>query len=151
MAASQEAEQLKETDAVLEHEIAARRASRKNRLPQDYVCPQCGFENPVPVKFCGECGAKITGSPKPHLKRKTTPTLGTTCDGSREPRDVGDGAELGLPSYVIPEFQSQGEMSFDDEVGAAPIIPSELPPVVGVDVPTNNRRCIGGAAKAVDS
>ena len=63
MAASQEAEQLKETDALLEREIASRRASRKNLSPQDYVCPQCGFENPVPVKFCGECGAKITHRP----------------------------------------------------------------------------------------
>ena len=63
MAASQEAEQLKEIDAVLEHEIAARRTSRRDRLPQDYVCPKCGFENPVPVKFCGECGTKITGRP----------------------------------------------------------------------------------------
>ena len=61
MAASQEAEQLKETDAVIEREIAARRAPRKVPPPQDYVCPHCGFENPVPVKFCGECGARITG------------------------------------------------------------------------------------------
>lgn len=59
MAASQEAEQLKETDALLEREIAARRALRRNPPPQDYVCPHCGFENPVPVKFCGECGTKI--------------------------------------------------------------------------------------------
>jgi rubrerythrin len=59
MAASQEAEQLSETDAVIEREIAARRASRKNQLPEDYVCPHCGFENPLPVKFCGECGAKL--------------------------------------------------------------------------------------------
>jgi len=59
MAASQEAEQLKEIDALLEHEIAARRTSRKKPPPQDYVCPKCGFENPVPVKFCGECGTKI--------------------------------------------------------------------------------------------
>jgi len=65
MAASQEAEQLKEMDALLEREIAARRTSRKNRPPQDYVCPKCGFENPVPVKFCGECGAKITHRPSP--------------------------------------------------------------------------------------
>jgi hypothetical protein len=63
MAASQEAEQLKETDAVLEREIAARRALRKTPPPQDYVCPHCGFENPVPVKFCGECGARITDRP----------------------------------------------------------------------------------------
>ena len=64
MAASQEAEQLKEIDALLEREVTARRASRKNRPPQDYVCPKCGFENPIPVKFCGECGAKITERPK---------------------------------------------------------------------------------------
>ena len=63
MAASQEAEHLKETDALLEHEIAARRALRKNLPPQNYVCPRCGFENPVPVKFCGECGARITNRP----------------------------------------------------------------------------------------
>ena len=63
MAASQEAEHLKEADAVLEREIAARRALRKNLPPQDYVCPHCGFENPLPVKFCGECGARITDRP----------------------------------------------------------------------------------------
>jgi hypothetical protein len=61
MAASQDAEQLSETHAVIEREIAARRAFRKIRQPKDYVCPQCGFENPLPVKFCGECGARITG------------------------------------------------------------------------------------------
>jgi hypothetical protein len=64
MAASQEAEQLKETDALIEREIAARRALRKTPPPRDYVCPHCGFENPVPVKFCGECGARITDRPR---------------------------------------------------------------------------------------
>ncbi len=60
MASSQEAERLKETDAVLEREIARRRALRKTPPPpQDYVCAHCGFANPVPVKFCGECGTKI--------------------------------------------------------------------------------------------
>lgn len=59
MAASQEAEHVKETDALLEREIAARRALRRTAPPPDYVCPRCGFENPVPVKFCGECGTKI--------------------------------------------------------------------------------------------
>ena len=63
MAASQEAEHLKEIDALLEREISARRDLRKNREPRDYVCPKCGFENPVPVKFCGECGAKIPNRP----------------------------------------------------------------------------------------
>ena len=64
MAATQEAEQLRENDAVIEREIAARRASRKIQPPQDYVCPHCGFENPVPVKFCGECGTRITDHPR---------------------------------------------------------------------------------------
>ena len=59
MASSQATEQLKETDAVLEREIAARRALRRAPPPQDYVCRHCGYENPVPVKFCGECGTKI--------------------------------------------------------------------------------------------
>ena len=62
MAASQQAELPKETDALLEREIAARRALRKSLPPKDYVCPRCGFENPVPVKFCGECGSKIRPS-----------------------------------------------------------------------------------------
>jgi hypothetical protein len=67
MAASQDAEQLKETDAVVEREVAARRASRKIQPPQDYACPHCGFENPVPVKFCGECGGRIPGTREPFL------------------------------------------------------------------------------------
>ena len=59
MATSQEAEYLSETDAVVEREITARRALRRAPPPQDYVCRHCGFEHPVPVKFCGECGTKI--------------------------------------------------------------------------------------------
>jgi len=60
MATTQEAGQMKENDAVIEREIAVRRTSRKIPPPRDYVCPHCGFENPVPVKFCGECGTRIT-------------------------------------------------------------------------------------------
>ena len=32
---------------------------RKAKAVPDYTCPKCGFENPLPVKFCGECGARI--------------------------------------------------------------------------------------------
>jgi len=60
MAASQDVEQLKESEALIEREVAARRAQRKAKPPEDYVCPKCGFENPLPVKFCGECGARIS-------------------------------------------------------------------------------------------
>ena len=59
MAATQEAETLKESETLIERQVAARRARLKAQPPDDYVCPKCGFENPVPVKFCGECGARI--------------------------------------------------------------------------------------------
>lgn len=62
MAASQDVEQLKESEALIEREVAARRARRKVEPPPEYLCPKCGFENPVPVKFCGECGARIPAS-----------------------------------------------------------------------------------------
>jgi hypothetical protein len=62
MAASQDAEQLKESEALIEREVAARRARRKVEPPPAYLCPKCGFENPLPVKFCGECGARISAS-----------------------------------------------------------------------------------------
>lgn len=58
MAASQELERGVE-DAFIEREVASRRAHRQARLAEQYKCPKCGFENPVPVKFCGECGAKV--------------------------------------------------------------------------------------------
>jgi hypothetical protein len=60
MAASQDLEVSSGVDAMIEREVAARRGRRKSEPRQDYVCPQCGFENPLPVKFCGECGARIS-------------------------------------------------------------------------------------------
>jgi hypothetical protein len=64
MAATQEAELLKQDDAVVEREIAARRAQRKTLPPIEYTCSACGYENPLPVKFCGECGARIAAPGK---------------------------------------------------------------------------------------
>jgi len=64
MAATQEAELLKQDDAVVEREIAARRAQRKSQPSIEYTCPACGYENPLPVKFCGECGAAIVAGRK---------------------------------------------------------------------------------------
>ena len=60
MAASQEAELLKQDDAVVEREIAARRLQRSKLPKVEYTCFACGYENPLPVKFCGECGARFT-------------------------------------------------------------------------------------------
>ena len=60
MAASQEAEMLKQDDAVVEREIAARRLQRSKLPKVEYTCFACGYENPLPVKFCGECGARFT-------------------------------------------------------------------------------------------
>jgi hypothetical protein len=59
MAASHEMQQLSEDDAVIEREVAVRRARRQAPPVEEYVCPQCGYENPLPVKFCGECGGRI--------------------------------------------------------------------------------------------
>ena len=64
MAATQEAELLKQDDAVVEREIAARRVQRKTPPQIEYVCSACGYENPLPVKFCGECGARIAAPGK---------------------------------------------------------------------------------------
>jgi len=58
MAASQELDHGAE-DAFIEKEVASRRARRKVHVVEQYKCPKCGFENPVPVKFCGECGTKM--------------------------------------------------------------------------------------------
>jgi hypothetical protein len=59
MADSQSAEVLTPEEVMIEREVAQRRARRKNVPVEDYVCGECGFENPLPVKFCGDCGAKI--------------------------------------------------------------------------------------------
>ena len=59
MADSQAAETLTPEEVMIEREVAERRARRKSAPVDDYVCGECGFENPLPVKFCGDCGAKI--------------------------------------------------------------------------------------------
>jgi hypothetical protein len=59
MAATQEAELLKQDDTVVEREIAARRVQRRAQPKIEYTCPSCGYQNPLPVKFCGECGARL--------------------------------------------------------------------------------------------
>jgi hypothetical protein len=66
MAATQEAELLKQDDAVVEREIAARRVQRRSLPKVEYKCAACGYENPLPVKFCGECGKKIAVPGKKH-------------------------------------------------------------------------------------
>jgi predicted RNA-binding Zn-ribbon protein involved in translation (DUF1610 family) len=65
MADSQAAEMLTPEEVMIEREVAERRARRKVAPVEDYACEECGFENPLPVKFCGECGAKIV----PHKKK----------------------------------------------------------------------------------
>ncbi len=65
MADSQAAETLTPEEVMIEREVAARRARRKAAPVEEYICEDCGFENPLPVKFCGECGARIT----PHTRK----------------------------------------------------------------------------------
>lgn len=59
MADSQAADTLTPEEVLIEREVAERRARRKSAPVEDYVCGECGFENPLPVKFCGDCGARI--------------------------------------------------------------------------------------------
>jgi rubrerythrin len=58
---SREVERQSTEEAFIEREVAARRVRDKAQAVPDYTCPKCGFENPVPVKFCGECGTKLVG------------------------------------------------------------------------------------------
>jgi hypothetical protein len=62
MTASHQIERGSTEEAFIEREVAARRARTQRQAPTvpDYTCPKCGFENPLPVKFCGDCGAKIS-------------------------------------------------------------------------------------------
>lgn len=59
MAVSQDLEITSTEEAFIERAVAARRARPSTQSVPDYTCPKCGFENPLPVKFCGECGAAI--------------------------------------------------------------------------------------------
>lgn len=60
--AAQEEERLASEGDLIESLVAARRSQRKARPAEAYVCPSCGFENPLPVKFCGECGSGLRGT-----------------------------------------------------------------------------------------
>lgn len=59
MTESREVERQSTEEVFIEREVAVRRVGRKPQAVPDYTCPKCGFENPVPVKFCGECGARL--------------------------------------------------------------------------------------------
>jgi hypothetical protein len=53
---------------------------------------------------------------------------------------TGAGDEAGPSSYVIPEFQSQGKVPLQPDVGPASVIPGELVTVVRTDEAQNNQR-----------
>lgn len=57
MAASQDLERGTVEDRFIEKAVADRRAKLKSKISEMYVCAQCGFNNPIPVKFCGNCGS----------------------------------------------------------------------------------------------
>lgn len=57
MVASQDLERGTVEDRFIEQEVAARRARLKSKIAEMYVCSQCHFNNPIPVKFCGNCGS----------------------------------------------------------------------------------------------
>ena len=45
------------------------------------TCPSCGFENPPEFKYCGKCGAELSGM------AEKTPLREATTIPAREPRD----------------------------------------------------------------
>jgi hypothetical protein len=65
MTASHDIERGSTEETFIEREVAARRVRRKTQAVPDYTCPKCGFENPLPVKFCGDCGARIEDPKRP--------------------------------------------------------------------------------------
>ncbi len=58
------------------------------------TCSSCSHENPAGQKFCGECGAPLTGDRPPALERKVVTSLFcdlvgfTTTSDSADPEDV---------------------------------------------------------------
>jgi hypothetical protein len=63
MAASLEAESPAGEDTLIEREVAARRVKGQRASVPEYICAQCGYANPLPVKFCGECGTALKPRP----------------------------------------------------------------------------------------
>src|ERR1700687_1983561 len=39
------------------------RAAAPVRRGLDMLCPQCRFDNPPAMRFCGQCGCKVSGVP----------------------------------------------------------------------------------------
>ncbi|HEX5484199.1 MAG TPA: zinc ribbon domain-containing protein [Terriglobia bacterium] len=63
MVASQDLDRGTAEDRFIEKEVAARRARFKSQIVETYECKTCGFNNPIPVKFCGNCGSPISKAP----------------------------------------------------------------------------------------
>jgi rubrerythrin len=59
MVASQDLERGTAEERFIEKAVAERRAQLKTKIAELYVCSQCGFNNPIPVKFCGNCGSSF--------------------------------------------------------------------------------------------
>ncbi len=60
MVASQELEHSTAEDRFIEREVATRRERMRDKIAESYACKKCGFNNPIPVKFCGNCGTPIS-------------------------------------------------------------------------------------------
>jgi rubrerythrin len=69
MEASREIQHASAEDALIEREVAWRRSHRPVVSRKEYVCPKCGFENALPVKFCGECGARLEKNARSEKKK----------------------------------------------------------------------------------
>lgn len=83
-----------------EMDDAIRRAeeSLESRRVSMVECPTCGHMNPMSVRFCGECGTRLTGvvtiPPKDKSERTSQPTPRTSLPPVQRRPLVGRDAEL---------------------------------------------------------
>ena len=59
MLASQEQEEITEHELMIERQVAERRGQKRSQHPGPFVCLSREFENPPPVKYCGNCGTEL--------------------------------------------------------------------------------------------
>lgn len=55
----------------------------------EYICPNCSFSNPPQFKFCGECGHELS-TPRSEAKPQPSPDIDYTAPESYTPKHLAD-------------------------------------------------------------
>jgi len=56
----------------------------------EYICPNCNYSNPPQFKFCGECGHELRGSNEPELESQPESAIDYTAPESYTPKHLVD-------------------------------------------------------------